>query len=357
MEASSSATDGSTLGTTISPRVVERSDHTVHRAERFGGWLSTVTHVLKLPPHGFGKPSRRQEVVLSDGGTIQLCWWISGDATIALLPGLNNDSRLPMIQHVAHNLRKHGFTVVIVDYRGLGGQSLKSGRTFGADSWVDLPDVFKAIRKYMAWNAPLFAMGMSMGGSCLVKYLSTIPADKCELRAAASMSAPLNLSQHMQRLESTPDWRVGNFLTMAIARLKICVLWVVDPGSRPYLRRIDWSRLMRGTRLRDLEAATICPMNGFNDPEDYYAFAKPEVSQVTVPLLVMHARDDPIIGYEELPLSELKANPNISLAITPTGGHLGYHGHWAEDLIAAHFVAHAGACWVPSSGEQPRSRL
>ena len=50
--------------------------------------------------------------MLSDGGTIQLCWWISGDATIALLPGLNNDSRLPMIQHVAHNLRKHGFTVV-----------------------------------------------------------------------------------------------------------------------------------------------------------------------------------------------------------------------------------------------------
>ena len=62
-----------------------------------------------------------------------------------------------------------------------------------------------------------------------------------------------------------------------------------------------------------------------------------------------HAKDDPVICWTELPLAALRANPQVTLAITPTGGHLGYLS-FADEAIAAHVAVH-------SLAEPPRAKL
>ena len=41
--------------------------------------------------------------------------------------------------------------------------------------------------------------------------------------------------------------------------------------------------------------------------------------------MIMMARDDPMIGEQAIPVEEAPDNPNVLLAITKYGGHLGYY--------------------------------
>ena len=62
------------------------------------------------------------------------------------------------------------------------------------------------------------------------------------------------------------------------------------------------------------------------------------------PLLVVHARDDPVVPVWSLPLAAMASNPHIVTAITRHGGHIGYTagatpllGAWT-DRVLVHYL-------------------
>lgn len=284
---------------------------------------------------------------LDDGGTISITWWWSKnshDPFLLFFPGLNNSSHWPFVRQAVSLFQHRGFSVGVVDYRGVGSLAQTSQRCFGADSSYDFPAVVEAARTRMPSEALLFAVGHSMGGTCLAKYL-TVAGANCPLAAAATISSPYNLSGHVARLESSLTWRAANLGTVTLAKLQFVAKYLMDPKSRAHLGRIKWSQLLCAMTLRGLERATVCPLNGYRDPEDYYAYAQPDVSRLAdcgVPLLLLHAMDDPIIGVAELPLPQLRALPNVRVVLTETGGHLGYCGSemgakYVDELLGGFF--------------------
>ena len=298
-------------------------------SDRLRGTISTARSGLRLPPRNIRETRDLQRLRLSDGGTVWLSWWwapgysSSPPATVLFCPGLNNSSHLAFVQHAVASLQQRNFTVAVLDYRAVGG-SLTSTRLFGADSWRDLSEVVEAVRERNP-RSLLLGLGHSMGGSCLVKFASEL-GKGCPLCAVATVSSPFALSAHTARLESSTSWRFLNMVTASTARLSLLKLWLSDPPSRAFLRPVRWWDVLRATSLRELEAATVCPMNGFADPEDYYAFATADLGLLEVPLLAVHSKDDPVIGVAELPLRTLAAHPHVSLVLTERGGHLGYYG-------------------------------
>ena len=48
------------------------------------------------------------------------------------------------------------------------------------------------------------------------------------------------------------------------------------------------------------------------------------VENITVPTLVMHSKDDPIVPVDCVPIDECLANPNMICALTRRGGHVCY---------------------------------
>ena len=308
----------------------DKAERSPPLSERAFGIVSTARSGLRRAPRNLKETRDFQPLQLADGGTAWLSWWwapgysSSPPATILLCPGLNNNSHLPFVQHAVAMLLRRNFTVAVFDYRATVGP-LTSARLFGADSWADLPEVVEAVRKRSPYGSRLFGVGHSMGGSMLVKYASVAGAN-CPLHAIATISSPYSLSAHQKRLESSLSWRLLNLITSSAARLSLYRLWLTEPRSRQHLTSIKWWDLLTAMSLRELEAATICPMNGFSDPEQYYAFATADLERIEVPLLAMHARDDPVIGIAELPLAELRARPRITLVLTDRGGHLGYFG-------------------------------
>ena len=89
--------------------------------------------------------------------------------------------------------------------------------------------------------------------------------------------------------------------------------------------------------LRLFDDLYTAPRSGFRDSTDYYHRSSSHslISRITLPTLILTARDDPFIAVE--PFEELTPPPNVTLRILPKGGHVGFLGldgdggiRWAE---------------------------
>ena len=87
---------------------------------------------------------------------------------------------------------------------------------------------------------------------------------------------------------------------------------------------------MHGHDDRAVDEALTAPCFGFPSVDAYYADASADqrVKGIGVPLLIMNAADDPIAQYNVkagvFDAETLAANPNLVVAVTATGGHLGW---------------------------------
>ena len=70
----------------------------------------------------------------------------------------------------------------------------------------------------------------------------------------------------------------------------------------------------------------------------YKGLAMPYISSVEVTTLMIHARDDPVVGYDSIDWDACAANKNIITVKTNRGGHVGwlsgalpFSGTWADD--------------------------
>lgn len=82
---------------------------------------------------------------------------------------------------------------------------------------------------------------------------------------------------------------------------------------------------MQYWRAEDFDRDITIKFYGYKDVYTYYedmACLK-YINNVQIPLLVVHARDDPLVPMSIFPEAELKANKNIMIVLTDIGGHTG----------------------------------
>lgn len=335
------------------------------------GTLSSMSGIVRLPPIGVGGHDH-QMLRMSDGGTVHLAWCRSRAAAassrgaVLICPGLNNTSRWAYIKHTMQNLARLGFVAVCFDYRGYCAP-LTSPKVGSADSWRDLPEVIAAIQRECAAPAhssappvPLFAIGFSAGGTLLAKYLSDAGAST-PLCAAVTISSPFNLCALFDYLSSSLPMRALASAIASAAKLT----FVRHANSAALKHRLDWWKVGTSTGMRELELATIIPLHGnYADPEEYHRECSPEVGKIGVPLLCIHAADDPLVPASALPLDELRANERCLLVLTRRGGHLGWAGKWKGTFVAPTWVDELCARFVLSQLPErqrapppPRARL
>ena len=90
---------------------------------------------------------------------------------------------------------------------------------------------------------------------------------------------------------------------------------------------LDMESISRCQTWRDLdEAFTIKVHPQFKSVIGYYNASSclDWVEHVTVPTLVLHSQDDPIVPVDCVPIDECLANPNIVTALTRRGSHVCY---------------------------------
>eukprot|EP00439_Symbiodinium_sp_Y106_P036192 s1325_g4.t1 len=293
-------------------------------------WVaSTATAAIKgLPiPRSF-RSSEEVYLKLEDGGTVSLDWWkgvAQGRPVVLVLPGMANSSRSIYIRYTMDRLYQAGFQPVAMNFRGvehleslgldanrvvkcllcsthrtwrkgsalqlegLGDQTPAIFRLFGANPRADLPKIIDNIQATCP-QQPIFAIGFSMGGTMLAKYLGEFE-HRSRIAAGVIVSSPLAYPGHQRELEQRT---VLSFLmaqplkARAEKRDQIAKLWP----------KCDMGEVMKSTSLLHV-VGYMLDHQGYHTPSDYFTLNDPEpvLGRIKCPVLILGAKDDPTPGW------------------------------------------------------------
>ena len=89
---------------------------------------------------------------------------------------------------------------------------------------------------------------------------------------------------------------------------------------------VDPTRLNSCRRISEINEAIICVAHGFPSLAEYHSFASSlqYVAGVRIPLLILNAKNDPVVDYRVLPFDQVARNGNLIMCTTDFGGHLGW---------------------------------
>ncbi|HHW78021.1 MAG TPA: hydrolase [Xanthomonadaceae bacterium] len=280
---------------------------------------------------------RRERLELPDGDFLDLDWTVGARGPIVLvLHGLEGSSDSHYALGLLVAIARRGWRGAVMHFRGCGGEPNRLARSYCAGDTADIAYVVDWLHQREP-AAPLAAVGYSLGGNALLKWLGETDADP-PLRAAVAVSVPFLLDACARRLGRGLS-RLYQFHLLRELRRSY---------RDKFQHRLDGPiSLDQLTALRDFYAfddRVTAPLHGYAGAHDYYARAscRPYLRRIRVPTLILHALDDPFMSPDAIPeAAELSAS--VRLEPSPHGGHVGFvdgrwpwrAGYWLERRIPA----------------------
>lgn len=288
-----------------------------------GGDLQTLKNTLHFTPPDLGpNPTQRLHLPLRDG---------SGDALWCALDRPSSDREKPLVilihgltggeasrnilTSAAYHLSR-GNPVLRINLRNAGPSLGKCRHFYHAGRSQDLRDALAALPASLTARG-VFLIGVSLGGNMLLKGLAERDGlDK--VIGAASVCAPIDLKAAQRRIMAPRNTLYQKHLLRALIQDTRCVV-----ADHPVAKRLNSLRT-----IYEFDDEVVAPLNGFSGADDYYhrSSAAPLLNSIEKPTLLITAADDPWIPVSAyLDWAWHESGP-LSVAITPGGGHVGFHG-------------------------------
>jgi predicted alpha/beta-fold hydrolase len=255
-----------------------------------------------------------------------------------LFHGLEGNSRSHYAQSLMHAAQRHGWSGAVVHFRGCSDEPNRLARAYHSGDSAEIDWILRRMKRRQP-QAPVFAAGVSLGGNALLKWLGEQgPAAAAVVAGAAGISVPLDLAAANEALSSGFGLVYARHFLRTLVPASLAKL-VRHPGL------FDAAAVKTARTLRDFDDAVTAPLHGFEDAADYYArsSAGQFLSGITVPTLVLNARNDPFLPAAVLPR---RAGPGVTLEQPAEGGHVGFVSGpfpgglaWLPQRVMAHFGA------------------
>lgn len=285
-----------------------------------GGHVQTIVAAKLLP-----RPKvdyRRERWDTPDGDFIDLdfaCPEPADPAAPVLVHfhGLEGSSRSHYALALMRVVADRGWRGVVAQFRGCSGEANRLPRAYHSGDSAEADWILRRMAaRYPA--ARLYAVGVSLGGNLLAKWLGEREEDAGFVTAAASIGAPLDLAAG------------GAVISRGFNRVYTqSFLATLKPKLREKIARfpglVDAARLARLSTMYEFDALYTAPVHGFKSTEDYWAraSAKPLLGGVRVPHLVLNALNDPFVPADSLPRPD-QISRWVVLEQPAAGGHIGF---------------------------------
>ncbi len=264
----------------------------------------------------------------------------SSGRIVLVLHGLEGSAESKYALETYRRLAGFGIAAVGLNFRSCGGEMNVASRLYHSGE-TDDP---RFVLNWLASKYPshqISAVGFSLGGNVLLKYLG----EGCELpanfRSGAAVSVPYDLSAGADYLERG----LGRFYRRRLLRSLRAKVFCKAPQIRAL---VDLDAVKRSVTFREFDDAATAPLHGFSGVDDYYASSssKQFLHKIGLPTLLVHADDDPFLPPSAVPRDEVRGNSNLTGLFTQRGGHVGFlSGHpgaprfWAEENVARFLAA------------------
>lgn len=236
-----------------------------------------------------------------------------GKPALIIFHGLEGCSTSHTVRQLATNFFARGWSVLVPHFRTCGVMN-RLPRAYHAGDSDDAEWMISYAAAAFPRRSKLFAVGISLGGNVLARWLGCRPTQSY-LAAAATISAPFELARCAARFEKfLIRATYGNYF---LDRLKAKIL--AKLAKYPFLT--TEAQLAKIKTIRQFDEAFTAPLHGFSSADDYYAKASAStvLAQVATPLLCIQADNDALVPPVELP-----ANAKLTALTTRGGGHAGF---------------------------------
>jgi hypothetical protein len=328
-------------------------------------WWLRNPHLQTLWPVFFRRrlrpPLRRERLELPDGDFVDLDWTLNDPVLspaegsgpiVIILHGLEGSSRSHYARGMLTSLPQHGLRAVVMHFRGCSGEPNRLARAYHSGDTGDIDFLVRTLRAREP-NTPLAAIGYSLGGNALLKWLGE-QGKAAPVQCAVAVSVPFLLHEstaHMNRgLSRAYQWHLLKSLK-AGARRKAGMFapTAMDGGSagnagavfRPPAPLEEINQMQSFFEFDDRVTARL---HGFEGGMHYYtsSSSRQYLNRIRVPTLIVHASDDPFMHAQVIP-EAAELSPAIELDLHQHGGHVGFVGgrlpwrprYWLEERIPA----------------------
>jgi len=254
----------------------------------------------------------------------------TGTPLVVLFHGLEGGSGSHYACALARELARRGWRGAVAHFRGCSGEPNRLRRAYHSG---DADEIGWTLRRMRAESkaGPLFALGISLGGNALLKWLGEDTAASQVLTAAAAVSAPVDLMAAGDALGRGFNLVYTYHFLMTMRRK-------AEEKLARFPDLFDAQAMRRAGTLRAFDDVVTAPLHGFRDTDDYWtrASSKPVLPRIRVPTLLLNARNDPFMPATSLPgPSEVSAA--VRLDFPEQGGHAAF--------VSGPFPGHIG--WMP----------
>jgi predicted alpha/beta-fold hydrolase len=294
-----------------------------YRAPRWlvGGHAQTIWPTFVRRPEVV---FRRERVTTPDGDFWDLDWVDAPAGAIdaplvVLFHGLEGSSESQYARALMAALTDLGWRGVIPHFRGCSGELNLLPRAYHSGDHEEVGAMLAAVRARVGSETVIHAAGISLGGSALLNWLGRAgTAAGRTIASAAAISTPLDLTAS------------GLDIDRGLNRIYAWhFLWTLKPKSRELAKRfpaqLDQDRVRRVYSMYAFDEVVTAPLHGFSGSLDYWkrGSSKPWLREISVPTLVLNAKNDPFIPGATLP-GPTEVSRSVVLEQPDSGGHAGF---------------------------------
>lgn len=261
-----------------------------------------------------------------DGDYLDLDWneapvLVAGDKNtplVVLFHGLEGNSNSHYAISLMSAFSAIGWDAALVHFRGCSGQINRLPRAYHSGDSEEIDWTLRRLKQHFP-KRPIYAIGVSLGGNALLKWLGERELHAGDLiLAAAAISAPLDLSACGHHLGRGFN-RIYTQHFLRSLKQKAAAQLQLFPGL------FDAARMHAARNLYQFDDVVTAPLHGFADTDDYWrrASSKPWLTAIRLPTLLLNAQNDPFLPSDALP-SHKQLSSTISADFPCQGGHAGF---------------------------------
>ncbi|MEQ8524065.1 alpha/beta fold hydrolase [Gracilimonas sp.] len=281
-------------------------------------WWAWNGHVHTIVASQFSKVIKpeheRVEIDTPDEDFLEVdvCIQNTQKPIVALFHGLEGSTDRYYIGNLMTQLERAGFSSSALNFRGCGSRMNNQPRFYHSGETEDY-------RTFLHWisetypDKEIYAVGFSLGGNALVKYLGE-EGTQSRVKRAAAVSPPYDLKEGSIQLHKGFNRLYEiNFLNTLVQKLE-------------KKRQKMEMPVFNGSSIYEFDDQVTAKLHGFDDADDYYhqCSSKHFYGDVKTDLLVIHSKQDTLCPMEFAPFQVIEANPQIQTCFTEEGGHVGF---------------------------------
>lgn len=226
-----------------------------------------------------------------------------------LFHGLEGGSHSAYAKALMQYAKQHDKNFVIPHYRGCGGLLNLADKDYHAG---DTEEILHVLRTLKEKYSTIYAIGVSLGGNMLAKYLGENTNTLCQ--KAAIICAPVDLKSAAKSMQKF----VARYV-YAPYLLKTLLLKAANKAKDAKMLE----QLAHVKNLTQFDELYTAPKHGFLNAHDYYqkASSLPLLKNIKTPTLMLFAKDDPFMGIVAM---QKDVSNDVTLLHSPYGGHVGF---------------------------------